>query len=163
MFSLHGVKVEETATTIVISNIPVRVITNDIQRIFETSRINTHLFIQVSGRKIVLHRFYALELHHILTALLTSRRIGTQVRVIREILTDLEQNTWLKDRDAVMPDRLDFKLMKNLKWLPCSFQQTFFDIYNTTVSRYHLNGLLLAGAPGSCKTFMTLALAECLN
>ncbi|MGI9210838.1 MAG: DEAD/DEAH box helicase family protein, partial [Methylococcaceae bacterium] len=45
----------------------------------------------------------------------------------------------------------------------CSFQQTFFDTYNTTVSRYHLNGLLLAGAPGSGKTFMTLALAECLN
>jgi len=110
MFSLFGVKVEEDATTISVSNIPVRVIANDIQRIFQTSRINNNLFIQVGGRRIGIHRFCALELHHILSTLISAWRVGTQVRVLREIINGVEQNAWVKHREAVLPDRGDCKV-----------------------------------------------------
>jgi hypothetical protein len=161
--SIFGISVEETARFIKISNVPMRTLANDIQRIFGTSRINKYLIHRIEGRRIILHRFFALEFHHILTSLINDRRTWTQVRTLREILDGLEANTWLRDRNKQMPDRLNFERLKALKWQPLPFQQSFLDTYNKTVEQYHLRGLLLAGAPGSGKTFTTLALAECLD
>ena len=163
VMSIFGITVEESARFIKISNIPMRTLANDIQRIFGTSRINKYLIHRIEGRRITIHRFFALEFHHILTSLINDRRTWTQVRTIREILNGLEKNTWLRDRDKQMPDRLNFERLKALKWQPLPFQQGFLDTYNKTVEQYHLRGLLLAGAPGSGKTFTTLALAECLD
>lgn len=162
MFSLTTVV--EQGNKITISYVHRHIIQKDIERVFGTSRINRHMFIQSGRFSFTLYSFFALELYHVIDILLESdERLRTSRRTLKSIKEGLLKNTWLRNLEKDFPSRLDFSQLKKFHFTPLDYQRSFMDSYNLTLPRYNLNGMLLAADPGTGKTFTTLAVAECLH
>ena len=170
MFSLArrligNILVEEKNGIIFISGIPSYSMTNDISRIWNTSRINTHLFIKIDRNSVVIPSFFALELLYILGKFEEDNfRYSTNIRAIRRIRELLLENTWLKQTKEEYDYKfLDYKRLKELNYKPLDHQSRFFKAYEEHTSRFKLNGYMLAAAPGSGKTFTGMALSLLVN
>ena len=150
---------------VTIENIPVRSMHTDIQNMYETSRINKYIFNTVGSRKVSFNEFFALEVYFILDKLINTRRryYYTNIRLLTEIKQKLKANTWLRNIDTDVPDRLDFSQLDQLILKPLPKQQEFLELYNKTVSKYRLNGMLLAAAVGAGKTMTSLYVAACVK
>lgn len=142
-----------------------RAMATDIQAVYDTSRINKYIFNTASNRKVSFNEFYALEVCFILETLINTRRRYelTNIRLLKEIKEKIKQTTWLRNIDQDVPDRLDFKQLDQLILKPLPKQQEFLDIYNKTVTKYGLNGMLLAAAVGAGKTMTSLYIAACVK
>jgi len=162
-FILGKPKVEERDNRIYIKNIHTRTMEGDIKRMFNTSRVSKYIFSDVSRGSVVIESFFALEFYHIVDKLSKSRTVGTSVRALHHIKEGLLVNTWLANTQIVMPERLNFRQLNNLKWTPLDFQQRFLETYSQVVPQYGLRGMLLSATAGSGKTFTGLALGECLE
>jgi superfamily II DNA or RNA helicase len=162
-FILGKPKVEERDNRIYIKNIHTRTMEGDIKRMFNTSRVSKYIFSDVSRGSVVIESFFALEFYHIVDKLSKSRTVGTSVRALHHIKEGLLANTWLANTQIVMPERLNFRQLNNLKWTPLDFQQRFLETYSQVVPQYGLRGMLLSATAGSGKTFTGLALGECLE
>lgn len=155
-------KLTITDGIITISNISKRLMEKDIYRLFKSSRVFNYMFHQSSGSSIVFPEFFALELYHILDMLISERYLGTSVKKIDQLQKLLMEETWLKNTQVKHPDIVNIKRLLLFKYKPLAHQTDFFTTYNNTVPKYGLNGMLLASAPGTGKTYASLALAECL-
>jgi len=79
------------------------------------------------------------------------------------ILTMLKEDTWLANIDDISHPRLDLTNLSRMNYRPLDYQLEFLNYYSTKTLGLKLKGSLLAAAPGSGKTYTTLALGECLN
>lgn len=147
---------------ITISNISKRLMQGDIYRLFKSSRVFNYMFHQSSGSSIVFPEFFALELYYILDMLVAERYLGTSVKKIDQLQTLLMTETWLKNTQIKHPEIVNIRRLLLFKYKPLPHQTDFFTTYNSTVPKYGLRGMLLAAAPGTGKTYASLALAECL-
>jgi len=165
VFGFFEIQVRVNRGIVTIENIPVRSMATDIQAIFETSRINKYIFNTAGSRKVSFNEFFALEVYFILEKLINTRRryYYTNIRILTEIKQKLKANTWLRNIDVDAPDRLDFDQLGQLILKPLPKQQEFLDLYNKTVTKYGLNGMLLAAAVGAGKTMTSLYVAACVK
>lgn len=160
---LFSVSVREEGNKIYVKSIHAKRFHIDIERIFKTSRVGKHMFTDVSRNGFVIESFFALELFYILEKLIKNRRIYSNVKDLNILKEELVKNTWLKKTLLSFPPRLNFDKLKNLKMSPLEPQERFLKHYSEFVDKYNLKGMLLAGTAGSGKTFITLALNECLG
>lgn len=165
MFNFLPVSVKVNRGVVTISHIPSRVMERDIQKFYETSRINKYMFNTVGYNSISFNEFFALEVYFILTQLIAKpmRYSYVNVRVLKNIADALKENTWLRNIDLAMPDRLDFKQLDQMLLPPLPKQREFLEAYNKTVSNYQLRGMLLAAAVGAGKTITSLYIAACVK
>lgn len=165
MFNFLPVSVKVNRGVVTISHIPSRVMERDIQKFYETSRINKYMFNTVGYNSISFNEFFALEVYFILTQMIAKpmRYSYVNVRVLKNIADALKENTWLRNIDLAMPDRLDFKQLDQMLLPPLPKQREFLEAYNKTVSNYQLRGMLLAAAVGAGKTITSLYIAACVK
>lgn len=165
MFSFFPIDVRTNRGVVTISHIPSRTMERDIQKFYDTSRINKYMFNTIKGSSISFNEFYALEVYYIFDQMAKKplRYQYTNVRVLNSILEKLKQNTWLRNIDLTLPDRLDFKELDQMVLPPLPKQQQFLEEYNKTVSNYGLKGMLLAAAVGAGKTITSLYIAACVK
>lgn len=159
---LGNVRVVQTESVVTVEGLDTRVMLNDIQRIWKTSRIGKHLFTQVGRSSFSIPVFFAPDLVYILDTALNEKRRGTSVRTLTKLRNLLLSETWLASTQEPQPDRLDMRQLNNFTLKPLPPQQRYLEHYNTMPSQYHLNGDLLAGTAGSGKTALSLMVAECL-
>lgn len=163
MFNIFSPSVTEENGLITISHIPTKVLQRDILRIFNTSRVNKYMFVSVTRGSLSFYSFFALEVYNIVQELLYNPKSWTNVRSLEQICKALKHGTWLQNIDNHYEPRLDLTRLTNLTLDPLDFQEKLLKTYNETLSAYGLKGLLIAGTAGSGKTFMGLAISECLK
>lgn len=160
---LGNIKVVQTDSEIVITGLPADVIQYDISKIWKTSRINAHMFSQVSRNSLSFPLFFATDVYYMLDTMTQSRSLRTNVRTLRKLMTLLLSETWLQDTQLTPSPRVNLSKIKNMIYTPKDYQQKFLETYDELTQQYQLRGYLLSAAAGSGKTYQSLVLAECLG
>ena len=145
-----------------IKGIDVRKLEYDIGRLYNTSVIGKYMFLR-SGSVIRTREFFLLELHHIVSRLLTVRRTATKRKQLIELKDLLESETWIKNTINPVPYQALQSYLAEFIKTPFPTQKEFLDSYLTITKNYKLKGLLLDGAAGSGKTILSLMWSRMLN
>jgi len=158
------VSVRETETHIIIDGLNGTFLMDDIQKTWNTSRLNTYMFTEVAKHRVSFPKFFAIDIEHILVNLLKEVKTKTPRRALNKILIELRSRTWLADVDKEEKHTLlDFSKVKEIGFPLLDHQLDFLKMYNRIVPSYRLGGMLLAATPGSGKTITGLALGSCLG
>ena len=158
-----GVSVKEENGKIYVKSLHSKRFHLDIERIFKTSRVGKYMFSDISRNGFVIESFFAMELYYIADKLINNRRVYSNAKDLKSLQEGLLANTWLGKTEQTFASRLNFSRLNNLTLKPLDFQDRFLKHYDEVVPKYNLNGMLLAGTAGSGKTFLSLALQECLE
>lgn len=162
--ALGIVTVEEKNSRIIVEGVPGYFIEKDIANAWKTSKLGNNMFIKVTRSSFIIPSFFALDLRYMLESMIENTgRLDMSKRTARQIVDRLNENTWLRYTLGDPPGCLDFSKINNFTMTPLNFQMEFLKYYDKLVPKYGLNGLMLAGAAGSGKTYTSLVLAECLN
>lgn len=162
-----GVSIKETSTEIVVSGIRAKDIVRDMDKYWKTTRISQNIFNTVSGGSFSFYKFFAPEITYILENIKNYRHRWTSIRAINGIIEGMMEKTWLKN--TIPPDtssvvgRLDFRKLSNMTFTTKPYQMEYFKNYSYRLDQFGLKGDLIAGAPGSGKTFLMSAIAEMLG
>ena len=136
----------------------------DFQRMWKTSKIGMHMFSKVTRNGFVLPSFFALELRYMLEKLLsTGKQMLVSRRTARQIVDQLNENTWLASTLDESKRCLNLDNLKKFHWKPLDHQLNFLHHYDKLVPQFGLKGMILSAAPGSGKTALGLFLSECLE
>jgi SNF2 family DNA or RNA helicase len=153
------VRVQESGGHITIDGVPTAAIVKDVSRVWGTTKITNNIFTKMTKNSLTFPSFFALEIYFIFDQLVKERKLGTSVRTLKKVCEEMLEVTWLANtqKDPTHTP-LDLSRLNELDYPPKDFQREFFEAYNNNVPRFGLNGILLAGAPGSGKTYMCLAI-----
>lgn len=157
------IKVTETDTLIQVSGVPADILARDIAKIWNTQRINLNMFTSVNRNGFSFPKFFAIEVHYMLQQIDEYRYSKSSVRTIRHLLAEMEEHTWLKRLTEEHESRVDLTQLSRLNAKLFQHQDSFVKGYGELVEQYDLDGYLLSAEPGTGKTIMGLALAECLH
>lgn len=160
---LNNIVVSSKDNSIFIEGVPPDTIKRDIRRLMNNSMV-ADSFIEIVGWRIIkIPKFFALEFYILLKLMLNNRRTLCDVRQIGKIIECLEKDTWIKDINQTFPSKIDYRLQDDFNVKLFEFQSKFLERYDQVTQRYHLNGMLLAGAAGSGKTLTSLVTLHCLK
>lgn len=160
------IKVIESVTDISIIGIPADILSRDIAKMWSTNRINTYLFTHLGKNEVSFPKFFAVEIHYMLQQLHAKVTATSTKHAIRSILVGLEEDTWLSklsETDGAFQSRMDYTRLSGMNVKLLDHQDSFIHAYDRFTQRYGLNGYLLAADPGTGKTLMGLAVAECVG
>ena len=157
---LGAINVSETDSDIRIDGVPAQVMSRDIARIWKTSRINTYMFSSIGRGRIVLPKFFGVELLYMIDQMIDFGNLNVSSRTLNQIKTGLLENTWLRTVNDEVTGGLNQTKIRDLIYTPKDYQREFFETYNRNKERYNLRGFLLAAAAGAGKTYTALALAQ---
>lgn len=159
-----NIKVVEKDGVVWVYGAPTDAIERGIKQLWSTSRIAASMFIDVGYGSFSFPSFFAAEVVYMLDRMSSSTNRSVSVRTLSRLAEEINSNTWLKNTKlSEVPPRLDYNKLHNLTMTPLDFQKEFFKAYEKAMAHYGLNGFILDGAPGSGKTFTSLALSECLG
>lgn len=159
----HMIGVEERDGMIRVTGIPADIMSRDIAKAWKTSKIVNNIFSHLGPNHFFFASFFAIEVSYILNDLIQQSDRQTSRAVLKKILDLLMEKTWLHDLELTPEPLLDPKYLSRLAWRPKPHQVEFLQTFSTNVPQLHLNGYLLASAPGSGKTFMDLMMLVCLG
>lgn len=149
---LGVITVEEHNDEIVVQGVPGYFIERDISKLWKTSKISMYMFTKITKSSFTIPKFFLLDLAYILEEICIARKIDSgSKRTSRKILDALYEQSWLKDTQLDIKRGLDYSKQSLFYKTPLEFQKEFFNSYDSKTARYHLNGYLLNGAPGSGK------------
>ncbi|BDR26409.1 hypothetical protein RVBP18_0640 [Pseudomonas phage sp. LC] len=161
---MGSLSITETDQEIIISGFDGAAFIRDINKYWRTTKLATQLFNTVSRRSISFYKFFAPEIYYMLEAVKNYRSRYISIKTVNAIREAMLQYTWLKNTRPVdtnsVPGRLNFKMLDKLTFTPDGSQKAYFENYNYRIDQYGLRGDIVAGKPGTGKTFMTMAIAE---
>lgn len=152
-----AVKVEERNGIITIGGFNTQALSEDIRKVWRTSKIINNMLIKQGGAGISLPSFFAIELRFILNELINSRRTLSSKRVMSNIIEELETNTWLVKLNQEVKPWFNHGLADAFVFPLLDHQIKFLQHYEATKAKYGLKGMLLFAAPGSGKTITDIA------
>lgn len=124
----------------------------DIERHYGSSVVTKYMFRKGGSSALVLDNFFLLELHIVLKELLKNRNLYSDRKVLSEVITLLEEKSWIRSTVNPSGSTLDVgKVSKTFKLNPFESQKTFLLSYLRIKTSYCLNGLLLDAKAGSGK------------
>lgn len=149
---LGVITVEEHNNEVVVQGVPGYFIERDISKLWKTSKISMYMFTKVTKSSFTIPKFFLLDLAYILEEICIAKKIDAgSKRTSRKILDALYEQSWLKDTQHDVKRGLDYSKQSLFYKKPLPFQDDFFKSYDSKTAKYHLNGYLLNGAPGSGK------------
>lgn len=161
---LGGLSVSESKGVITLSKFPGTQVINAIDKQWKTSTITKYMFNKAGYFKLEFYSFFAVEVVYIFEKLIAESRLmpGTK-GLLREAISKMKEETWLRDTTRTFKSRMDRNQLKKFKKSPLPFQDEFFKIYEQSKQRYHLDGYLLSAPPGTGKTLTNLFISEMLQ
>ncbi len=163
MLKLFEVTVTEEKRTVTISNIGVRDLFRDIEKVIPTSTIKKYMFKNITGRYIILYSFFVPDLYYTLSLIIEYKRRVTPLTVIEKILKELRTKTFYRENFVQHPSKLDYSQLDNLLFKPLPVQLGAFEAYDQKTQSLNLKGYLLAAATGTGKSFLSIALVAMLH
>ena len=152
------IKVEENDREIIISGLSSSSFVSDIMKLWNTQRIADYMFSRISSSELRFPKFFAPEVHYMLQQVDSLRNAKSTTRMVRQVIAELEENTWLKrlsigaaDEEGNYPTRIDQSQLANLNAKLFPHQGGFLENYGILTERYGLNGYLLSAEPGTGK------------
>lgn len=161
---INIIDVTQSNTHITISGVNGYLMAKDILGVWGTSRITTYMF--TMGRSFVrFPSFFAVDALYIFKTLAEDKFARYPHRNYYKIVELIKENTWLSHTENKYKTRLDLSRLNvfvdNIK--PDGYQFEFLSVYDQKTRQYDLNGYILAAAPGSGKTLMSLFLFYALG
>lgn len=160
---IGNINVIEDHDQIRIEGIPGRDYSNDIFKIWRSSKIAGNLFTRIKSSSLAFHKFFAPEIIYTLQTALQQRKTEVNKRVLTKTIDELYLKTWLANTQKEFPNILDYSKLDDLMLHLLPHQMEFLNTYNSAIPKYNLNGYLLAAPPGAGKTINGLALMHCLR
>lgn len=162
MFSFMKPEINQVGQTITISGINGKKLINAIKNMWGTRRIENYLISSVSWRKVSFLSFFALDFYHLLDTVIERRPYGVDVVECEEIQKLLTEHTWLAALKMKHKSRFDRSHLSLFKFKPLPHQEEVFTYYDTVRPKLNLKGAMINAAPGTGKTYTSLAIAEML-
>jgi hypothetical protein len=158
----RDVQITEEGRLIEITGIPAYLIDRDIAKIWGTRKLQIHMFVQMTRRKIVIPTFFAVDFVYMLEEMAKyPGNLYSDRQVIKRTVEVIRANTWLANIDKEFPSIFDYSKLKELNISLIDHQRRFMAWYDQVKLRYNLRGILLTAAPGGGKTIAGLATAIC--
>lgn len=158
----RDVQITEEGRLIEITGIPAYLIDRDIAKIWGTRKLQIHMFVQMTRRKIVIPTFFAVDFVYMLEEMAKyPGNLYSDRQVIKRTVEVIRANTWLANIDKEFPSIFDYSKLKELNISLIDHQRRFMAWYDQVKLRYNLRGILLTAAPGGGKTIASLATAIC--
>lgn len=167
--SMFGqISVEQDGDTIRVSGINPESLARDIKKTWNTSRLFQWLTSESGGRSLSFPAFFAPEFLYMFDHLATQRRLDTSRRDLANMVEGIKENTWIAEvkeraKDPNRVKRLDYTKLNKFIYKPLEYNVRYFEEYEQATGILGTRGSILAGAPGSGKTYMALAVAEMLH
>ena len=159
-----SVKVEERKNIIYVLEVSGEVVRSLVDTTWRHPQLSKYLFTYVGKTFFSFNSFFAPDIVFIINKLISSQKYGWKtVELFNEIKEKLYKNTWLARTTKTYPTLIDTKGLNQFKLTPYPKQRSFFKQLDITLSKYGTRGYLLAGVPGSGKTFVGLATSICLH
>ena len=153
--------VEEENGFVTVYGIRTDRLTNDIKRVWGTSKVGRYMFVDTGRSMVKFSSFFALDFEYIIRKLMESKETRTTFNRLMRILTLLHENTWLSKLGHSHPPGIDLSQIKALNVKLLDHQQSFLEYYAKNKPMYSLGGCLLSAEAGGGKTIAAIALAEC--
>lgn len=161
------IKAQEQGNEIIISGINGNHLVRDISKHWKTTRIAANIFNHASSSELRFYKFFAPDFLYILDSVMQYRSRYISVKTAVAIRAAMIESTWIGKAFAKVepnaPGRLDFTQLGNLKFTPNPEQMDYFKSYNHRLDQWNLTGDLLHALPGTGKTYLSYAVAECLK
>lgn len=135
----------------------------DIKRLWKTTRVSEHLFIEMTNSSFSFYSFFLPDVLFTINALIERGSYHERHRTLAKIRDALMEQTWITTTTAFHKSKLNYEQLNNFYYSPLDFQSEFFNHYDRLTQQYNLNGFLFAGSAGSGKTLASLMLAYCLE
>ncbi|QNI21145.1 DEAD-like helicase [Vibrio phage vB_pir03] len=156
---LPVVRVKEEGEYINVMGFWARNLASDIKRRWKSGRVSGAIFVELNARSFICHKFFALEVDYMLSALIEDgSKVRTDKMTLESIRTALREKTWLAKMTPDEPRQLNYKNLKRLNVTPLVNQKEFLEVIAERTSSQGLRGQVLASPPGTGKTlsgFMT--------
>lgn len=161
-FLQNDVRVIEDGRSIEITGVPAFLIDRDIARVWGTRKMQIHMFIAMTRKKIVIPTFFAVDFVYMLQELAKFEgRLYADRQVIERTIEQIRKKTWLSRIDEEPASIFDYSRLKEMNLTLLDHQRRFLAWYDYVKIRYNLRGILLTAAPGGGKTVTGLATAIC--
>lgn len=156
---IGNITVKEERDVITIEGLNAKGVTTEIAKEWSTSKIESYMFLKVRANSLSFYSFFAGDFVYIVEKLRSERRRFVNVRVLDKILMKMREDTWLRQTVTTPQPWLNYKRLNDLAYPPLPEQEEFFKVFERNTQLYELDGYVLGAAPGTGKTFASLALA----
>lgn len=161
--ALGIVNVNTVGDVIEVTGVNGKHIYKDVKRLWKTTRVGEHLFINMDSSSFSFHSFFLPDVLFTLNTLIERGSYHERKRTLAKIRDALMEQTWIARVSKPVKSKLNYDRLNEFHLTPKDFQEEFFEAYDRLTQQYELNGFLFAGAAGSGKTYSGLALAYCLE
>lgn len=164
------ITVEQRGNDIIVEGVDAYKLAHDIQKEWKTSRLTGAIIPNAGRSRFTVAAFFLPEVLYIVDTLLSStggyRRMSSR-RSLIDLKKALKENTWWAEVQARVTEnakpRLDRSKLSLFIHTPMDYNLRYFDEYEFQTGTMNKRGNILAGAPGSGKTYMSLAVAEMVH
>lgn len=155
--------VEAKADSIIIGSISTAKFLIDINNIWNNSKVISIVFKKINKYSVEFDSFFAIDILYMLEQVYLFKRRKSSKYRIGTAIDQLKEKTWLKRMNVKYPSIINRKGLDKLFHKPLPHQESFFEIYSQKTQQMNLKGFLLAAGMGFGKSYVSLALSECLD
>lgn len=158
------ISVSTTPTYIVVQGIDTMKLFKDIYAAWGSTVIQKNMFSIARSSELRMRHFFGLDFLYILETLYDAPQTRLPRRVIRKIIDELKEQTWLGQIDRGIPSITDMSVVdKQIPYPLKPFQKGFVEHFGIMVPAYRLKGYMLDAGPGTGKTLTNLILGAALH
>lgn len=160
----NQIHVEERDNIIYVLNVSGEIIKHLIDTTWRHPQLGKYIFTYSGKSFFSFNSFFAPDVVYMIDILLLRNEYGWKTTQVLTTIKDLiYQKTWMAQTLKTYPSLVDLSFLREFKLTPYAKQKSFFASLDKTLSRFSTRGYLLAGVPGSGKTYVGLATSLCLN
>lgn len=163
------IEAKETDTEIILSGMDGLSFVRDVNKHWKTEKITQYMFNTVNRSSISFYKFFALEVLYMVDEIRNYRNRYTSVKTMAAVKEALYKSTWLKntlpENNPNPKGRLNLERLNKFsaKFKPHDYQLEYLKNYSFRLDQWGMRGDLLDAAAGVGKTFLSSALAQCLD
>lgn len=160
----NTISVTEKENVIYVLNVSGEIIKNLIDTTWRHPQLGKYIFTYSGKSFFSFNSFFAPDVVYMIDRIFLRNEFGWKtVQVLTTVKDLIYQNTWMSRTLKTYPSLVDTSFLREFKLTPFAKQRSFFTALDRALTKYDTRGFLLAGVPGSGKTFVGLATSLCLK
>jgi len=133
---------------------------NRLHKVYLGKSRTNQLFIKINSNEIVIYRFFILELHQLLKAIVAESSIqDVNLTSLNNVIKLIEDEIYTATHVELNRDHID----NLMRYSILEHQESIFTRYQELASKFNYRGILIDAAIGSGKSYSALALAEAID